>query len=256
MLSVCLLFTLGLLLGSFIGVCVHRLPRGKPVVFDVSRCDHCRARLAWRHKLPLLGFLLLHGISHCCGRPIPRQYPLVEAASGVLLLLLYWHGREAAVFLQAVLFVALLLTGMLIDLEHRLIPNKITLPGIGAGLALALLGRQVAWWDALAGIFLCGGLLYGAGFLVENIFKKPNAMGGGDIKFAAMIGAFLGWQQGLSATLLAAGAGALFGLAEMIKRGAQDGPVEIRFGPFLAFGAVVNLLWGARFWQWYFSVSP
>jgi leader peptidase (prepilin peptidase)/N-methyltransferase len=253
-----LVFALGLVVGSFVGVCAFRLPRGETVLFDVSRCDHCGRSIRWRHKLPIVGFIILRGSSHCCRRPIPRRYPIMEAATGLLFLLLYHQNPAREKFFPAIILVGLLLVGMMTDLEHRLIPDKITLPGMGLGFLwphghVPFAGFVPAdWWAVLLGIALCGGLLYVAGFLAELVMKKTAAMGGGDIKFAAMIGAFLGWQQGLGVILLAAGVGAVSGYLQLLARRDFSSRHEIRFGPFLALGALAHLFWGETIVTWYF----
>jgi leader peptidase (prepilin peptidase)/N-methyltransferase len=244
-----LVYVLGLIAGSLIGVCVFRLPRGLPLALDTSRCDHCAAPLPWRRKLPLLGYLLQAGKTRCCGRPIPVRYSILEISAGVLLLLLYLRHPHAEDFLPRMVFLALLLAGMLIDIEHRLIPDKITLTGIVAGLSFSALMRGAHWQEALWGMLASGGLLYAAGWAGEAVFKKAHVIGGGDVKFAAMIGAFLGWQQGLFTILLAAAAGILFALGQSLGRGRLSR--EICFGPFLALGAMVNLFAGEAFSKWF-----
>ncbi len=247
-----LVLVLGFVVGSFVGVCAYRLPRGQTVLFDVSRCDHCATPLCWLHKLPIIGFAILRGRSHCCRRPIPWRYPILEVTTGLLFLVCYHHHQAREKFFPAIVLVGLLLAGMMTDVEHRLIPDKITLTGTSLGFLFA--GFVPAdLWKAVFGTVLCGGLLYVAGVMAELALKKAEAMGGGDIKFAAMIGAFLGWQQGLGAILFAAGLATVYGCLQLLVRRDFSSRHEIRFGPFLALGAMVHLFWGEEIVTWYFS---
>ncbi|MFQ5650505.1 MAG: prepilin peptidase [bacterium] len=245
----------GLLTGSFIGVCIYRIPQGQSVVLGLSFCDNCKASLRWPYKFPILGYLLLRGRSRCCKQPIPSRYLVLEIVSGVLFLLLFWHfGSDIRLF-SAILLGALLTIATFIDLSHRIIPDKITLTGILSGLLLAGAGPSHDLAGALTGTAVCGGFLYLGGWLGEVLFKKPDAMGGGDIKLAAMIGAFLGWQAGLLAVTVAAFAGTVAGLVQILVKGYSAATRKVPFGPFLALGALVVLLWERELLMWCFSLS-
>jgi len=246
--------SLGLVAGSFVALCAYRIPRALPVVLDVSRCDYCQSPLKWKYKLPLVSFLMLRGRSQCCGQPIPWRYPLVEAGAGILFLFLYYHSGENDSVITGMVFLALVLAGMLTDMERRLIPDKITITGMALGVLLAVLVADRDWWSAVLGLLICGGFLYLAGLLGSRLSGKSNAMGGGDVKFAAMIGAFLGWPLGLGAIILAATAGSGYGLIRARLRHHEQAR-EICFGPFLALGAVVALFWGESLLTWYWSAT-
>lgn len=245
-------FFLGLTAGSFVCLCAYRIPRAESVVFGPSHCDHCGVPLRLLDKLPLLGYLTKQGRSRCCSHRISSRYPILESVTGIVFVLIYRQFAVGPVLLVMVTFSGWLLLGMLIDLDRRIIPDKITLTGIGMALLIAGFLPHLRLREALLGVVVCGGFLYLGGRLGESIFNTPQAMGGGDIKFAAMIGAFLGWQQGLTAVILAALAGTGFGLVRiMVRRQSR----ELPFGPFLALGAVVNLLWGNEIIAWYFSLT-
>lgn len=245
------LFLLGLLLGSFAGLCAYRLPRGENVIRGKSHCDYCQAPLNWCQKFPLLGYLILHGRSHCCRRRISWRYPVLEVSMGLGIWFLARQLPADGTLVTAILFCGFLTTGMLIDLDHKIIPDKVTLTGIAAGLLLAGIIPTGDLLDAILGVFICGGFLYLSGWLGEHLFKKKQAMGGGDIKFAAMMGAFLGWQLGLLAILLAAFAGAAFGVSKQALGRRESVSTELPFGPFLATAAVSALLWGHPIIKWY-----
>lgn len=162
---------------------------------------------------------------------------------GVLFVLVYWHDPRLTSIVMTVIFVGLLSVGLLIDLDHKIIPDKITLVGIVSGLVLASFSPRLGVVQALLGVLLCGGVLYASGWLTETICHRHQVMGGGDIKFAGMIGAFLGWQQGIMAIVAASFVGTLFGLFQVARYSGLPESREVRFGPFLALGAVTALFW-------------
>ncbi|MDR7400024.1 MAG: prepilin peptidase, partial [Armatimonadota bacterium] len=220
----------GLILGSFNNVLIHRLPRGESVVWPGSRCPACGHSLSWWENVPLLSFLLLRGRCHACRAPISWRYPLVEGVTGVGVLYAYlrhgltWEGVASA----ALAF--LLVPVVFIDLEHRIIPDRITLPGIVLGLALSFArgGLHGLWQAALAGLGA------GAFFLAVAVLSR-GGMGGGDVKLAAMLGAFTDPARVLVGTFLGVLAGGLVGLG-LLGTGRKRRKDAIPFGPFLAAG--------------------
>ncbi|RMF70584.1 MAG: prepilin peptidase [Calditrichaeota bacterium] len=240
-------FILGTLVGSFVGLCAYRLPRKESVVTGASRCDYCGSKLTWPQKLPLVGYLLRKGTAACCGEKIPSKYLFVEIFTGLLFVALYGLKTRAPEFASAALFATLLVGGTLTDLDHHIIPNKFTLTGIMAGVLFRGLVLPQGWQSGLLGVLVCGGLLYAAGKLGGMVLHRDDAMGGGDIKFAAMIGAFLGWKAGLAAIMLAAFSGNILGLVLIAVSPNKTGPHRVVFGPFLSFGALVMLLLGEPF---------
>lgn len=239
-----LVFILGSIIGSFANVCIHRLPSRQSIVFPGSQCPQCQQALRTWHNLPLLSYLLLKGRCAYCQAPISWRYPLVELLCGLLYVLVYHHFGLS---IQSVVF-ALLATSLLIvsfiDLAHKIIPDVITLPGIIAGLLASLLVTPIGLGSAALGVMLGGGLF----FLVAVLSR--GGMGGGDIKLIAMIGAFLGWQAVLLTIFLGALSGAVVGLALILlqKKGRKD---PLPFGPFLALGAVLAMVWGQEVLFWY-----
>jgi leader peptidase (prepilin peptidase) / N-methyltransferase len=232
----------GLVVGSYLNVVIHRLPREESTVLPRSRCPRCGAQLRVRDNLPLLSFLLLRGRCRQCKAPISWRYPLVEAATAVLFVGsletfgLSWHAAAAAAFGSALIALA----G--IDYEHFLLPDVITLPGIAVGLLLSLFADWIDWRQALLGAALGGGGLW----LLARLWlllRHEEGMGLGDVKMLAMVGAFLGWQGVLVTVFLGSLAGALVGLT-LIALGRLDLGSRLPFGVFLSGGALVALFAG------------
>ncbi len=243
------LLLLGLVLGSFYNVCIHRLPLDESIVWPGSRCPHCRHPLSVLDNLPLVSFLLLKGSCRYCHGPISCQYPVVEGLSGLATVLIGWKfGLSWAIF-QALLFFGALLVISVIDLTHQIIPDVITLPGIVVGWALSWLIGVPGGWSSLIGLLLGGGLFWLLALGYEHLARKEG-LGGGDIKLLAMIGAFLGWPGVLVTILLGSLAGTLVGLG-LILIWKKDRTYPIPFGPFLSLGAVIHLFFGPTLLNWY-----
>jgi leader peptidase (prepilin peptidase)/N-methyltransferase len=238
---------LGLVIGSFLNVVVARLPERRSLWAPRSACPGCGAPLAWRDNIPLLSFALLRGRCRACAMPIAWRYPVVEAATGAL------FGAAGARFGPTPdLVIAMLLLGALvavtaIDLQHQIIPDAITLPGIATGLLASLATSRVSVLDALIGSAVGGGL-----FLVI-IVVSGGGMGGGDMKLGAMLGAFLGWKVTLLALFFAVLLGGSFAIVLLLSglRGRKD---PVPFGPFLASGGTVGVFAGEELVAWYLSV--
>jgi leader peptidase (prepilin peptidase)/N-methyltransferase len=238
----------GLTIGSFLNVCIYRLPRQLSVVHPPSRCGACGRTLRWYHNVPVVSWLALRGRCAFCGASVSAQYPIVEIVTAIAFVLVAWVTPVGPLLAARLLLACLLIVLFGIDLEHQILPNVITLPGIAAGFAFALAGPP-GWRDSLLGILLGGGLLYGvaAGYY---LVRKEEGMGMGDVKMLAMIGAFLGWQAVLLTVVLASLSGAAIGVAMMVT---QKGSMKyaLPFGTFLALGAGVAMLAGDGIIAWY-----
>jgi leader peptidase (prepilin peptidase)/N-methyltransferase len=244
MVAVPLLF--GLVLGSFLNVVIARVPEGKSVWAPRSACPACGAPIAWYDNIPILSFFALRGRCRGCRAPIPWRYPIVEAVTGAAFALAYLIFGPTVDGAAASLLLAALVAITAIDLRHQIIPDVITLPGIVAGFALSLASGRLVWLESLIGIAVGGGI-----FLVI-ILVSGGGMGGGDMKLGAMLGAFLGWKLGLLALLMGvlAGGSAAICLLALGRKGRKE---AIPFGPFLALGGAISLLWGDQVLAWYLA---
>ena len=234
----------GLAIGSFLNVVIARLPAGRSLVRPRSTCPGCSALLTWYDNIPVLSFLALRGRCRTCGMRISWRYPIVEMVTAVVLVLAYVALGPTADFAVAVVLLPALIAITGIDLQHQLIPDAITLPGILVGLLLNLATGRMSWVESVIGIFLGGGLF----FLI--ILVSRGGMGGGDLKLGAMLGAFLGWKALLFGLFVAIVLGGVIGAAFLATgvRGRKD---PIPFGPFLAAGGAMALVWGERAFSWW-----
>jgi leader peptidase (prepilin peptidase)/N-methyltransferase len=234
----------GAIIGSFLNVAIVRLPRNESLVVPRSRCRSCGTALHWFDNIPVLSFLALRGRCRECGAPISRRYPIVESATAVLFALAAWRSPALADLLVAWLFLSVLVAIAGIDLEHQIIPDRITLPGIAVGFLTSFLGTRVSWLDSLLGILAGGGILFAV------IVLSGGGMGGGDMKLGAMMGAFLGYKLALLALFLAVVLGGIVALG-LLSTGIRRRKDPIPFGPFLATAAAVATLWGEAILTWY-----
>lgn len=244
-------FLLGLCVGSFLNVCISRMPRGESVVRPRSRCPDCGAELAWYENVPVLSYLWLRGrCRHCRGSISPR-YPAVELAAGGLWLgsaALYgasWEGLEAAVLLSLLLAIAV------VDGRHQIIPDPLSLGGLGAGLALSLFPGGIGPLESAAGAAVGFVLLWTVARVGERVMDVP-VMGGGDVKMLAMAGAFVGPAGTLLTVFLASLAGAAVYGPVAILRGERL--LRLPFGIFLAVGAAAAYLAGEAIGAWYLGL--
>ena len=243
-------FILGALFGSFANVCIYRLPQRLSIVFPGSHCPCCQEALRPWHNIPVLSYVLLGGQCATCKTAIALRYPLVELGNGLLYVLLYHHYHFSVPGLVFALFTTALLIVSCIDMAHTIIPDAITLPGIVLGLCTSLWLTPVGIGNAVLGAVVGGGLFLLMAVLSVVILQRQG-MGGGDIKLIAMIGAFLGWHAVLVTIFLGAVLGALVGTVLMLLR-RQGRKEPMPFGPFLALGALLAMIWGETILTWYF----
>lgn len=245
-------FALGAVVGSFLNVCIHRLPRSESVVRPGSHCPACGGPIAPYDNVPILSYLLLRGRCRACHARISPRYLLIELANGIGYSVILWRfglGWPAAVY--AVLFSALLVITV-IDLSHQIIPDAITLPGIGLGVLCAATVLPVSLADSVLGGLVGGGLLWVLAWASPYLFGKEG-MGGGDIKLLAMIGVFLGWKPALLTVMVGALVGSVVGIGLIACRVLRRDQY-LPFGPFLAFGALVSLFFHHEVLAWYFGL--
>jgi len=239
----------GLIVGSYLNVVVYRLPLGLSTVYPRSRCPGCGSLIRARDNVPVLSFLLLRGRCRTCGTPISWRYPLVEATTGALFvacLLRFGLTPQAA---TAVLFSCLMLVLALIDYDHMILPDRITLPGVAVGIATQLVAPLAGLWPAVLGALLGAGILlavWGLWLLV----RREEGMGLGDVKMLALAGAFLGWPGVLVTLFFGALSGSIVGIA-LMRRGSVDMRSKLPFGVFLALGGLIALFFGDALVAWY-----
>lgn len=245
-------FIFGTCIGSFLNVCIYRIPAGKSIVHPPSACPQCGTPIRFYDNIPILSYLLLGGRCRRCGIHIPMRYPLVELITGVAALAVFIkYGLTPATAIYFV-FIAVLLLITFIDIDHQIIPDRLSLPGIPLFFLLGLLVPFITWQDALIGILAGGGILYGVA-LGYQLLTGRDGMGGGDIKLLAMIGALIGWQGILFTIFFSSVSGTLVGLALALPTG---GSLKSRlpFGPFLAAGAIAYIFCGTELIQWYLGI--
>jgi leader peptidase (prepilin peptidase)/N-methyltransferase len=238
----------GLCIGSFLNVVIYRLPLGQSLASPPSRCRNCGYSLRWFDNIPVLSWVFLRGRCRNCGIDVSWQYPIVELITGALFVLVVWLTPVGPLLAARLILVCILVALFGIDLEHQILPNTITLPGIVIGLLFSLVAPP-GIKDALIGAVLGGGILYAiaAGYF---LWRREEGMGMGDVKMLAMLGAFLGWKAVLVTLVLASFSGAFVGLGMMaVQRGGMK--YALPFGTFLALGAVAAMLVGDPLIAWY-----
>lgn len=239
----------GALIGSFLNVCIYRLPRHESIAWPGSHCPSCSHPIAWYDNIPLVSYLILLGRCRHCHTRIPLRYPVIEVLNALGYVgLLWFFGPSWPAVAYGLLYSALLVVAGT-DLSHKIIPNAVTFPGIVVGLVSAATILPLGLVNGLIGLLVGGGILWLLAWASPYLFGKEG-MGGGDIKLLAMIGAFLGWKPALMTIMLGSFLGSFVGIAliaaRVIKR--ED---YIPFGPFLVCGAVVALFFGESILDWY-----
>lgn len=235
-------FIFGTIIGSFLNVCIFRLPKKQSIISPFSHCPNCHKPIKFYHNIPILSFLFLRGKCSKCEQPISFRYPVVELLAGLLSLALFLKFGLSLSYFVYLTFSASLLVITFIDLDHQIIPDVITLPGIILGFTASLFLPGTTFLDSLIGIAAGGGglLLVAMGY---SLIAKREGMGAGDIKFISMIGAFLGIKGVLLTIFLGSLFGSSVGLTVMIKE-KKDRRYAVPFGPFLAIGAIIYIFWG------------
>jgi leader peptidase (prepilin peptidase)/N-methyltransferase len=244
---------LGLMIGSFLNVCIGRIPAGESVVSPGSRCPSCRTPIAWYDNVPVVSYVLLGGRCRKCRRPISLRYPVVElVTAGAFVLQASVFGDEPALLASRLVLTAMLIVLFGTDFDTQRLPDVLTLPGIAIGLAGSLF-LPPGIWDSVVGAALGAGILLAIRWVWLRL-KGVDAMGLGDVKMLAMIGAFLGWKQVWVVLVLASFAGAIIGIGLTMARG-RSMQSRLPFGTFLALAAYVASLWGDRLVAWYLAFS-
>ena len=238
----------GAMIGSFLNVCIYRLPLGRSIVWPGSACGSCGHMLAWFENVPVVSYLILRGRCRACRAAISLRYPLVELLTAAMFAGAWWYYGPSALLVSRLLFGCALIVLFAIDLEHHLLPNVITLPGIFVGFAFSLF-TEPGWMASLAGILVGGGVLWGIAE-AYYLLRHEEGLGMGDVKMLAMIGAFVGWKLMLVTLMMASFAGSIVGIILIVsKRGGMK--YALPFGTFLALGAALAATIGPGVLDWY-----
>ncbi|MFC1804568.1 prepilin peptidase [Candidatus Omnitrophota bacterium] len=256
-----LAFIFGSIVGSFLNVCIHRMPNQESVVWPRSHCPKCSKRIPGYDNIPFISFMLLRGKCRFCRQRISLRYPLVELLTAVMFVLMLGVFELTFNYFVYTVFVCCLIIATFVDIKHRIIPDEVSVGGMILGFILIstrgfnLQPLAFDWRPALnsfLGIIVGGGIIYLTGVLFDLVYfkllKKPpingetESMGGGDVKLLAMIGAFLGWQGALLTFFLAPLFGAVIGIINLVVK--KDHTIP--YGPFLSLGALITLFWGGR----------
>lgn len=244
-----LVFLLGLCVGSFLNVCIYRIPNKLSIRKPPSHCPDCKAKLSILDMVPVASWLWLGGKCRHCGKRISPRYMAVELMTGLLYLLCFWRMPHLVQLAPALVLTGVLVASAFIDTEHTIIPNGLVLFGAVAGLLSLLITGHPRWEDALLGV-LAGSVPLLAIDVISRLILRKDGMGGGDVKLMAMAGLFLGWQATLVALAIAVLAGGLAGAVLLLIRRLKRGDY-FPFGPFLAAGTFISMVFGSNILQLY-----
>ncbi|RPJ70982.1 MAG: prepilin peptidase [Acidobacteria bacterium] len=238
----------GLLIGSFLNVCIYRLPRDLSIVWPASRCTTCGRELSWYENIPVISYLALRARCRSCGERISPMYPLIEIVTALIFAgALAWYGLTP-LFAVRLVFACAMVVLSVIDLQHQILPNEITLPGIAVGLVASVF-LEPGFRDALIGAVAGAAILWLIAWTYERL-RHQEGLGFGDVKMLAMIGAFLGWPSMLLTLVIASFLGSVVGLS-LIASNRGDLGSKLPFGTFLAAAAIVSALAGPDIIAWY-----
>jgi leader peptidase (prepilin peptidase)/N-methyltransferase len=247
--NVVLIFILGLIVGSFGNVCIFRIPRNESIIFPASHCPKCYSNIKPVDNIPLLSYILLKGRCRNCKSKISIQYPIVEFLTGLIYLIIYLTYCLSIQTLIYIILVSALIIIAFIDLNEQIVPDVISLPGIVIGFIISFFVPYISFINSALGVVIGGGIILIIGLAGSVIFKK-EAMGGGDVKLAAMIGAFLGWRYIIISLFLGFYLGALVGIFLILSK-IKSRKDTVPFGPFIVLGSFITLLWGEKIISWY-----
>jgi leader peptidase (prepilin peptidase)/N-methyltransferase len=246
-----LIFLFGLCIGSFLNVCIYRLPSSMSIVSPSrSICPKCNSAISFYDNIPVFSYLWLKGRCRHCQASISLRYPMVELLTGIIALDIFFMFGLTPAGIIYFIFISSLLVITFIDIDHQIIPDVITLPGIPIGLAVSFVLPAITFKTSMLGMLAGGGSLWVVAWSYSLITRKEG-MGGGDIKLLAMIGAFIGWKGVIFTIFAASVAGTFVGLTVMLVKG-KNLKFAIPFGPFLSIGAMSYLFFGEKILAWYF----
>jgi leader peptidase (prepilin peptidase)/N-methyltransferase len=239
---------IGAVIGSFLNVCIYRLPRGQSIVWPASACESCGRELSWYENLPIVSWVALGARCRTCEAPLSVRHPVIEAITAAMFGAAAWYYGPGVLLASRLVFGCALIVLFAIDLEHHLLPNVITLPGILVGLAFSFV-TEPGWLASLIGAGVGGGSLW---LIAEAYYRlrHEEGLGMGDVKMLAMIGAFIGWQLTIVTLMMASVAGSVVGILLIVSR-KGDMKYALPFGTFLAMGAALAATVGPGLLSWY-----
>jgi len=248
MIITAVVFVIGLVIGSFSNVCIYRVPRNESLISPGSHCPQCNKPIQFYDNIPVISYMILQGKCRYCSKQIPFQYPLVELLTGLLYISFYlFFGLQLVTFVYMLLGTVLIIITF-IDLKEKIIPDILSYPFMIIGFLFSFFREDLTPMNSFLGILAGGGSLLLVAVAGTYLFKK-EAMGGGDVKLAAMIGAFLGWQLTLLSLFFGFFLGAIIGIIILVL---SKGKSEIvPFGPFIALGTIITIFWGENIINWY-----
>lgn len=262
-----LAFIFGSIVGSFLNVCIHRMPLGESIVWPHSHCPKCKKKIPAYDNIPFLSYIILKGRCRFCKEKISLRYPLVELLTALMFVAVFNRYRLSYEFFVYIIFICALIIATFVDIRHRIIPDEISVGGIILGLILSAVKgfspKPLAYdlrplWNSLSGIIAGGGIIYLTGMLFDIVYFKilkkhpiqgeTSSMGGGDVKLLAMMGAFLGWQKAIMIFFLAPLFGAVIGIINLVIK--KDHTIP--YGPFLSLAAILSLFWADKIISFFF----
>lgn len=238
------IFILGAAIGSFLNVCIYRLPRGLSVITPSSHCPFCKTTIKWYANVPLFGYIFLGGKCRYCHNKISFRYPFIELITGLVSVSLFkLYGLTPASLIYFILIASLIVVAW-IDMDFYIIPDTISLPGIVIGFLSSVFILNLNWLDSLVGILLGGGSLLSIA-LIYKIIRNKEGMGMGDVKLLAMIGAFLGWRSIIFIIIASSFLGSIIGAAYLMFS-KEDSSKQIPFGPFISIATILYIFFGKQ----------
>lgn len=254
-----IIFIFGLIFGSFLNVCIYRIPLGKSIVSPSSACTGCGNRLTALDLVPVLSYVFLKGHCRHCGANISPRYPLIELLTAVIYTVLFLKYGFTIPFIAFVFLMSILIAVFFIDIDHRIIPDELVIAGIIGGVILLVYNYfkplveifgDDRWWTPVAGFFSGSGFLLLVALLGLFIYKSDEAMGMGDVKLMAPIGLFLGWKLCLEALFISVVLAGFISVLLILLR-IKNKKDTIPFGPFIVTGTFLTIMWGWDILNWY-----
>jgi leader peptidase (prepilin peptidase)/N-methyltransferase len=249
-----LIFMLGASAGSFYNVCIYRIPKKKSIVTPGSACPFCKKPIPFYFNIPVFSYFILQGKCRYCKHPFSLRYPLVEALTGVILVALYLKFGYCLTTIFWFIFISVLIIISFIDIDHQIIPDIFSLPGIIIFATAPFFVPEISFLDSILGILLGGGSLYFIA-ITYYMLKKTEGMGGGDIKLLAMIGAAIGWKGVIFTIFIGSLTGTFAGIIIMLSSRIIDIKLKIPFGPYLSLGAVIYIFFGQTLIRLYLTTA-